>query len=1224
VSVLRRAYVEVEPDVAGFDEKLREKFAKADPGGKAGKQLGGQLNRALKRLDLDAIDIKGDPKKALAAMGAVEARLQALSRNASTVEIKVRAEAALKEVGRFRKQLGEIGNDPEPARNFVAKFAEQLTTKLGALPMTGMLSVPVAAAGAAAAPLLGAAIAGGIIGGAGIGGVIGGIKLASKDTRVKAAAEDLGDRLEKRLYRAGGAFVQPALDGLNQVQRTLDDIDLESILEDSAKLVPILTGGISSALVDLGAGLADLVENAGPPVQAISDGIARIGESVSAGLSSLADNADGSADALRALFGIVAYGVNTTLLLVNGLTELYEINRAIGGDTGLRLLLKLTGAEIDKTGESARRTGADTSAMGQNMIQAAESAEALKAKQAALKAVQDQVSVSQQALTTTLDGLGGKTGFASQAAQALTTAMDNLYGATQRQGDANQAFEASWDSLSEGIKKNKGSLDIHTAAGRANRDTLKSLVGVTNEAYIADINAGMAIDKARQKHDNRIRSIDKEASKLGLNRAETKKLIDTYGQIPPNKTTDLVLDGVREVVRALTNLYIYQRALAEGKSIASIEQKMRTGSDSGPAKRFGGFRSGGRTGDMPEDAPAGVVHGREFVVNAPTVRRIDRQAPGFLDELHATGQLPGYARGGRVAPVDTSRRWPFVADMSDTFIMSRKAAAAKVVGAPGSFGAWPSSPSAQRGDSGVWKKVAALIRSTGPLSGSFGNGYRPGDPKWHGCVPMDTRILTRRGWITYGEVVVGSDETIGYNPATGKNEWTLIVGLHRYEDAEVWKLQNAWFTAEVTPGHKWLVDHQVSVQTETACTECGREFATRRGMAKHRADVCGVRTPRRERFEEQLVATRDFKQSTRIHLSKPADLGEQLPITDDEAELIGWIFGDGYMEPNGPTIVQSKPEEVRYLKGFMAQFPCGEYVRAPEGQQNFTVFRWKLAKDYWDDLASRSKASKGDALNFVFSLSPSQRAAFVRGFLSADGTRDTRTQDDKLGYAAFQVSGPVAEGIKVAAYLEGYRPDTRVKTEFDDGRFGAQPMEHIGFRMPVVRGRNLPVVARRTADVWCPTTTLGTWTARQGEEIFLTGNSGRAVDWMGYNQDALASFLAARRPLELIHRTRNRDYAYTRGKNKGSFNNALMEAHRNHIHIAMDDGGMRMLQPGMNIIPNFTGKPEPIAGPNAMAALSGDVHVHIAPGAIIASKQAAVALFVEAFNTAKRDRLIKT
>jgi TP901 family phage tail tape measure protein len=68
--------------------------------------------------------------------------------------------------------------------------------------------------------------------------------------------------------------------------------------------------------------------------------------------------------------------------------------------------------------------------------------------------------------------------------------------------------------------------------------------------------------------------------------------------------------------------------------------------------------------------------------------------------------------------------------------------------------------------------------------------------------------------------------------------------------------------------------------------------------------------------------------------------------------------------------------------------------------------------------------------------------------------------------------------------------------------------------------------------------------------------SGRAVDWMGYNMDALATYLARMRPLELIHRTKNRDYAFTRGTNQGSFNEALMEAHRNHIHIAMKRGGL--------------------------------------------------------------------
>lgn len=72
----------------------------------------------------------------------------------------------------------------------------------------------------------------------------------------------------------------------------------------------------------------------------------------------------------------------------------------------------------------------------------------------------------------------------------------------------------------------------------------------------------------------------------------------------------------------------------------------------------------------------------------------------------------------------------------------------------------------------------------------------------------------------------------------------------------------------------------------------------------------------------------------------------------------------------------------------------------------------------------------------------------------------------------------------------------------------------------------------------------------------LWHGSGRAVDWMGYNQDALSVFLSLLRPLELIHRTNRRDYAYARGQNRGSFSEGTMEAHRNHVHIAMRQGGL--------------------------------------------------------------------
>lgn len=62
----------------------------------------------------------------------------------------------------------------------------------------------------------------------------------------------------------------------------------------------------------------------------------------------------------------------------------------------------------------------------------------------------------------------------------------------------------------------------------------------------------------------------------------------------------------------------------------------------------GSFDVGGFTGMRPIDQIAGVVHGKEYVVQAASTERIERQWPGYLDYLNKTGRLPGYESGGRV------------------------------------------------------------------------------------------------------------------------------------------------------------------------------------------------------------------------------------------------------------------------------------------------------------------------------------------------------------------------------------------------------------------------------------------------------------------------------------------------------------------------------------------------------------------------------------------------
>ncbi len=885
MSVLRRAYVAVDPDVSQFDERLKEKFAKQDPGGKAGKQLGGQLNRALKRLDLDPVDIKADPKQAFAALDATEAKLKALAANASTIEIKVAAERGLKQIDSFRKQVGSLGDaGGEGATSFVGTFAAKAGVLLRAAPLAPAIAAGVATVG----PTIGALVAGAVVGGAGIGGVVGGVVLASRDPRVKEAGKQLGAQLLTDLTRRADGFVDPLIAGIGQIREGWAEAgdDLDRIFRSSRFIDPLVEGAISGGQAFI-AGFADAVESADPAIDALSDLLTETGAAFGEMFTELSDHADEGASGIRDLtdvlttlidvgsavggmfaevrgsFGAVSREFNSLKWayedwaneensLYKGLdltadgfdrgtaeAQSYRDMILGAGDAADVFTLRAAGMtdaqirDIDATNKAVAAANAQTKAEEERKWAIAATTgqiDNMVVTEGRLKDLQDNLTTSQDDYKRSLDELAPKLTAARNLADGLRQAQQSLFSAAINGVEANESYQSSWDSLSESVKKNRGSLDVHTAAGRANRDSLQGLLQSSNELYFANIEAGQSTESARKKHEARTAAIRDEARELGLDRTETQKLISTYGKIPPTKTTEIIQTGLDRIADQLEEIYYAQRALAEGKTVAQIKAQIQNAKQ-GPV--FGGFAAGGYTGNVGVREEAGVVHGREFVIRADSTAKVRSRYPGLLEEMNATGQLPGYASGGFVAPVETRSKIPMRVNLGNTFVMPLKAALAKV--APAFDSNWPSSPSAQRGDSGVWRRVLQLIRS-GPDQGSFGNAYRPGDPKWHG--------------------------------------------------------------------------------------------------------------------------------------------------------------------------------------------------------------------------------------------------------------------------------------------------------------------------------------------------------------------SGRAVDWMGFNMDSLASFLAAKRPLELIHRTKTRDYAYTRGVNKGSFNNPLMEAHRNHIHIAMDDGGARVLQPGLNIIPNNTGRPEPIAGPAAVSTLAGSTGEH--------------------------------
>jgi TP901 family phage tail tape measure protein len=302
-----------------------------------------------------------------------------------------------------------------------------------------------------------------------------------------------------------------------------------------------------------------------------------------------------------------------------------------------------------------------------------------------------------------------------EAAEAVEKAFDDLFDRYMSADQAAMNYQETLAATNKELKSGTKTLSANSEAGRKNRSSVLDLIKSIKDQREANIRNGMSVDDADKKYRNQIGTLGKTAEKMGFTRKEVQKLIGKYEDIPGKVNTKVTVTGDAAAYARLKKLLVAQQAAQKGISISAANSAFN--------KNASGFRAGGRTGNMGEHEPAGIVHGQEMVFNAKTVRKIDRQAPGFLDEVHATGQLPGYAGGGRVATM------PFRVNASMTKVITMAEALSKV--AP-SFGNWPSSPSAQRGDSGVWRDVVRLIKSTGPLSGSFGNGYRAGDPLWHG------------------------------------------------------------------------------------------------------------------------------------------------------------------------------------------------------------------------------------------------------------------------------------------------------------------------------------------------------------------------------------------------------------------------------------------------------------------------------------------------------------
>lgn len=339
-------------------------------------------------------------------------------------------------------------------------------------------------------------------------------------------------------------------------------------------------------------------------------------------------------------------------------------------------------------------------------------------------------------------GLGSATELTAEQVKELNDEFEKLFDTQMSVDRASIDLAQSTADLTKELTSGKRELSLNTEEGRKNRKAVLDQLAAIEDLRQARVDEGEALDVANGKYKKDVEALRKSMEQAGFTKTQIDKLIGSYEKIPKRVPTDISTPGlpaadkgIREYDKKLDDLSrrIRTEVTVEGKAKAQKElddlliaqQAAKKGIPLSEARaafrKNAGYHGGGWTGPGGKYDPAGIVHADEFVIQKSSRNRIEQKHPGLLDEMNATGQLPGHAAGGLVMP--------FKVNAAVTQIMSMAEALSKVTP---SFGSWPSSPGAQRGDSGVWRGIVQMIKATGPLSGSFGNAYRPGDPKWHG------------------------------------------------------------------------------------------------------------------------------------------------------------------------------------------------------------------------------------------------------------------------------------------------------------------------------------------------------------------------------------------------------------------------------------------------------------------------------------------------------------
>jgi hypothetical protein len=249
-------------------------------------------------------------------------------------------------------------------------------------------------------------------------------------------------------------------------------------------------------------------------------------------------------------------------------------------------------------------------------------------------------AVSQQALS----GLSGQARSATTDIQGLADTIRGFASGELSARDAARQFESAIDAASDAVKQNGNTLNVDTAAGRANEAALDGIAkGALNSA-----SAIMAQTGSQEQASAAIRrgrdALIAQLGTFGITGAAADAYADKLGLIPDNVKTaitantgqaDAALSGTKSRLDGIQSKTITVTAVMRQSGIGDI--------DNNPATPYaaGGIIPG--TPSRRDNRLIAAATG-EFIVNTRQTEK-NRRA---LDYINSGGVIQGFASGGMV------------------------------------------------------------------------------------------------------------------------------------------------------------------------------------------------------------------------------------------------------------------------------------------------------------------------------------------------------------------------------------------------------------------------------------------------------------------------------------------------------------------------------------------------------------------------------------------------